>query len=92
MKKIFQNLLLLPILFIGNSGCDLCYYCEDESSKYVMAKWSSYNHTSPAGSTSEVWTWDGNIATIKNKEGIKTAEEFTWTKSAEKIVKVLEKI
>jgi hypothetical protein len=82
MKKIFQNLLLLPILFIGNSGCDLCYYCEDESSKYVMAKWSSYNHTSPAGSTSEVWTWDRNIATIKNKEGIKirqrTYNDYGW--------------
>ena len=28
----------------------------------------------------------------QNKEGIQTAEDFTWTKSAEKIVKILEKI
>ena len=28
----------------------------------------------------------------QNKEGIQTAEEFTWKHSAEKIVKVLEEV
>ena len=28
----------------------------------------------------------------QNEEGIKTAKEFTWAKSAEKIVKVLEEL
>ena len=59
------------MMFIGNIGCDLCYYCEEESdSIYVFAKIlkTTGSFSDGSGYTDDL-EWNGNTATIYRDEG-----------------------
>jgi len=81
MRSKILLTLLISLCLVGNS-CDLCYYCDDESSSsYSWPKKTKETHTYTGNSNVYTYefSWDGNTAVMTSKKNGIEAYQSTYT-------------
>ena len=79
MRSKILLTLLISLCLVGNS-CDLCYYCDDESSSsYSWPKKTKETRTYSSVVYTDEWSWDGNTAVVTTKRNGIEQYQSTYT-------------